>query len=174
MRSPPASRGCERAGAPRASRGSASRDGLLPVLEAQDAALVLGEGVECLGQEARHGLAADAARLDEPGDPEPAEMPRDERLAEPDALDELGDGRLTLGEALDDPQPVHVGEGLVDEADRAQLVGLVDDGRDGRADVRWGWGQEAALRVRRRRRIRARPTTLLRAEGSTTIYINMR
>ena len=77
-----------------------------------------------------------------PATPEPAEVPRDERLAEPDPLDELGDGRLALGEALDDPQAVHVGERLVDDAQRAQVVGLVDDGRDGRADVRGGGCQD--------------------------------
>ena len=81
---------------------------------------------------------------DEARAPEPAEVPRHERLAEPDPLDELGDGRLALGEALHDPQPVHVGERLVDEAQGAQLVGLVDDGGEGRADVGRGWGQDAS------------------------------
>src|SRR5262245_26793406 len=68
-------------------------------------------------------------------------MPRHERLAEPDPLDQLRHGRLALGEALDDPQPVHVGEGLVDDAQGAELLGLVHDGRDGRSEVRGGWGQ---------------------------------
>ena len=105
---------------------------------------MLGEGAEGLGQEAGDGLAADAPGLDEAGDAEPAEVPRHERLAQPDPLDELGDGGLALGEALDDAQAVHVGEGLVDEAQGAQVLGLVDDGRDGRADVRGGRCQGVA------------------------------
>ena len=48
-----------------ARRASRSRGGPLPVLDAQDAALVLGERAEGLGQEAGHGLATDAPRLDE-------------------------------------------------------------------------------------------------------------
>jgi hypothetical protein len=44
--------------------------------------------------------------------------------------DELGDGGLGLGEAADDPQPVDVGEGLVDEPQLAQVAGLDDRGRD--------------------------------------------
>src|SRR5215216_3076890 len=71
-------------------------------------------------------------------------MPRDERLAEPDALDELRDRRLTLGKALDDPEPVDVGERLVDEAQGPQLLGLVHDGRDCRAEVRGRGGQDDA------------------------------
>ena len=86
-------------------------------------------------------LAPDAAGLDKPGDAQPAQVPRHERLAEPDALDQLGDRGLALGEPLDDPQAVHVGEGLVDDAQRAELVGLVERRRDGRANVRGRWGQ---------------------------------
>ena len=117
------------------------------MLEAKDSALVVGEGAKRLGQEAGHGLAADAPRVDEPGCPESAQVPRDERLAQADPFDQLGHAGLALREALDDPQPIHVRKGLVDDADRAQLVGLVDDGRNGRADVRWGRGL-TGLRVR--------------------------
>jgi hypothetical protein len=50
-------------------------------------------------------------------------------------IDELGHRGLALGEAADDPEPVDVGQGLVDEADRAEVVGLVDDRGDGRTDA---------------------------------------
>ena len=52
------------------------------------------------------------------------------------------DRGLAVGEAPDDAQPVHVGEGLVERAQVAQVVGLEDDRRDGRADAgggRHGW-----------------------------------
>jgi hypothetical protein len=135
------------------------------VFEAEDAALMLGKGAESLGEQARDGLTADATRLDEAGDSEPPEMPRDERLAQPDALDELGDGRLALGEALDDAQAVHVRERLVDETQRAQVLWLVDDGRDGRADVCGGRCQ-MTLRM-------PGPDRVFAVDGSTLIYINM-
>jgi hypothetical protein len=50
-------------------------------------------------------------------------------------LDELRDRGGTGRQALDDPQPVDIGQGTVEQSDLAQLVGLVDDGRDGRADA---------------------------------------
>jgi len=135
------------------------------VLEAEDTTLVLGEGAEGLGEEARDGLATHAARLDEAGNAETPEMPRHEGLTQPDPLDELGDGCLALGEALDDSQAVHVREGLVDEAQRAQVFGLVDDGRDGRTDV-CGGGCQMMLRM-------PGPDRVLAVDGSTPIYINM-
>jgi hypothetical protein len=49
-------------------------------------------------------------------------------------LDQLGDRRRAGGQALDDPEPVDIGQRSVEQSDLAQLVGLVDDGRDGRAD----------------------------------------
>ena len=58
-----------------------------------------------------------------------------------DLRDELGDGRLACGEAPDDPQPVDVGEGLVDEAQLAQLVRL-DDGVGDRAANAGGRGAQ--------------------------------
>ena len=91
--------------------------------------------VEGLGHEPADRLAADPAGRHEARGAEPAEVPRDERLGQADLGDELGDARLAVGEAADDPQPVHVGEGLVDEAQLAQVVGLDDGGRDRRADA---------------------------------------
>ena len=51
----------------------------------------------------------------------------DERLRQADVGDELGDARLALGQATDDAQAVHVGEGLVEGTQLAQVVGLGDD-----------------------------------------------
>ena len=56
----------------------------------------------------------------------------------PDVGDELGDAGLALGEALDDAQAVHVGEGLVEGAQLAQVLGLEDDRGDGRAEAGGG------------------------------------
>ena len=53
----------------------------------------------------------------------------DERLRQPDVGDELGDRGLALGQAADDAQPVHVGQGLVEGAQLAQVLGLDDDRR---------------------------------------------
>ncbi len=50
-------------------------------------------------------------------------------------VDELGDGGFALGQALDDAEPIDVGQGLVELADVTQLVGRVDDGRDRGADA---------------------------------------
>ena len=74
-------------------------------------------------------------------------------------LDELRDRGGTGRQAPDDPQPVDIGQGTVEQSDLAQLVGLVDDGRDGRADAgrRWAQGEAPGRRER---------------EGSTRIYIN--
>jgi hypothetical protein len=46
-------------------------------------------------------------------------------------IDQLGHRCRTVGQALNDPQPVHVGEGLVKQPNLAQVIGLVDDGRNG-------------------------------------------
>ena len=54
-------------------------------------------------------------------------MPADEWLREPNVLDEVGHAGVAAGEPLDDPQSVDVGQGLVDEAELSQLLGLVDD-----------------------------------------------
>ena len=64
--------------------------------------------------------------------------------------DELRDAGLALGEAPHDAQAVHVGEGLVEGAQLAQVVGLEDDRGERRAEsgggrhvgwgLRGGWG----------------------------------
>lgn len=90
-------------------------------------------------------------------------MPRDERLAETHVLDELGDRRLTLGEPADDPKAVDVGERLVDEADGSELLGLVDDRREGGPDPGGRGTQGDAPRMGDGA-----------AVGSIGVYINMR
>lgn len=90
-------------------------------------------------------------------------MPRDERLREPDLGDELGDGRLRGREAADDPEPVDVGESLVDEAQLAQLLGLEDGVRERAADAGRRGAQGAVLRY-----------GVAGAIGSTAVYINGR
>lgn len=85
-------------------------------------------------------------------------MPRDERLRQPDLGHELGDRRLGGRETADDPKAVDVGEGLVDEAQLAQLVGLEDRVREGAANA-GGRGAQDRLRVGR---------TVV----STAVYIN--
>jgi hypothetical protein len=85
-------------------------------------------------------------------------VPGNERLGQPDLRDELGDGRLARGETPDDAEAVDVGQGLVDEAQLAQLVGLEDGVGDRAADV-GARGAQGSLR-------RRRPVV------STTVYIN--
>ncbi len=84
--------------------------------EAQDRALTGRELGEGLLAQAADGLAALAPRLDDAGSPEATEVPRHERLREPDVGDELRDGRLALRQATDDAQAVHVGHDLVEGA----------------------------------------------------------
>ena len=102
--------------------------------QAEDRPLAGDEGLERLGTEAARRLAAVPAGLDEPGGPQPADMPADERLGQPDFLDQVRHRRVAVREALDDAEPIDVGECLVDDPQLAELVGLVDDRGDGRTD----------------------------------------
>jgi hypothetical protein len=45
-------------------------------------------------------------------------------------LDQLGHGRIALGQPPQDSKAIDVGEGLVEQADGAQVVWLVDDRGD--------------------------------------------
>ena len=103
--------------------------------QAEDLALALEERLEGSRQEPADRLATDAAGLDEAGGAEAADVPRDERLRQADVVDELGDRRLGAGKPLDDPEAVHVSEGLVEGSQGTQLLGLVDDRRDRAADA---------------------------------------
>ena len=62
-------------------------------------------------------------------------MPGHERLRQPDLLDEVGNAGVGLGETPDDPQPVDVGERLVDEPELAEILRLEDGVGDRAADV---------------------------------------
>ena len=62
-------------------------------------------------------------------------MPADQRLRQPDFLDQVGDGGVAAGESPDDPQAIDVGEGLVDDPKLAKVLGLVDDRREGRTNA---------------------------------------
>lgn len=75
-------------------------------------------------------------------------------------LDQLGDAGGPGRQALHDPQPIDVGEGPVEQADLTQLVGLVDDGRNGRADPNGGRAQDRGS------------GNGVERDGSTLIYIN--
>ena len=61
-------------------------------------------------------------------------------------IDELGHRRRARGQALDDAQAVDVGERLVEAAQLAQVIGLIDDRGDRRADVGGRRGQGFELR----------------------------
>jgi hypothetical protein len=129
---------------------------------AEDGALAGGEFGEGFLAQAADGLAAFAAGLHDARGTEAAEMPRDERLAEADMGDQLGDGCLAGGQAAHDAQAVHVGHDLVECAQLAQVVGLGDGRGDGAADPGWrggqGWGSRLGFVV----------------VASTTVYINRR
>ena len=77
--------------------------------------------------------------------------------------DELRDGRLAVGQAADDAQPVHVGHDLVEGTQLAQVFGLGDGRGDraadpgGRGGQGWGSGSGWCAVV-----------------ASTTVYINRR
>jgi hypothetical protein len=61
-------------------------------------------------------------------------VPADEGLRQADLLDQVRDRGVAVREALDDAEPIDVGERLVDDPQLAELVGLVDDRGDGRTD----------------------------------------
>jgi hypothetical protein len=108
------------------------RDG---AVEPEHASLAGDLGVERLRPERAHGLATAPAGRHQPGGTQPAQVPADERLGQAHVLDEVGDGCRTLGETLDDPQPMDVGERLMETTEIAQVVGLVDDRGEGRAEA---------------------------------------
>jgi hypothetical protein len=93
------------------------------------------ERLERVGPEAADRFATLPARPDQAGRAQPPDMPAHQWLRQPHFLDQIGHGRLTAGEAADDPEPVDVGECLVDDPQLAQLFGLVDDRRERRADA---------------------------------------
>jgi hypothetical protein len=62
-------------------------------------------------------------------------MPADQWLRQPDFLDQVGHRSVAAGESPDDPQPIDVGKGLVDDPKFAKVLGLVDDRRKGRTNA---------------------------------------
>jgi hypothetical protein len=123
----------------------AGRDG-----QAEDLRLARAERLEGFRKQPAEGLAAAPSGHDQPGGAEPAHVPRHERLRQPDLRDELRDGRLAVRQAPDDPEPVDVGERLVDETQLAQLIWLEDGVGDRAANVGAG-GAQGELREGDRR-----------------------
>jgi hypothetical protein len=102
------------------------------------------EGLERFRPEPAERLAAAPPRLDETGRAKPPDVPAHERLRQADVLDEVAHGRMPVGQPLDDPEPVDVRECLVDDAKLPQVVRLVDDAGESRADPRARRAQDAS------------------------------
>lgn len=119
------------------------------------------ELIEGLCAQAADRLATPTAGHDDPGSPEAPEVPRDERLRQPDMGDELRDGRLALRQAAHDAQAIHVGHDLVEGTQLAELFGLGDGRGDGAADPGGRGGQGGT------------PAGGLDVVASTTVYINV-
>ena len=100
-------------------------------------------------------------RLDHACGAQAADMPRDQRLRQPDVVDQLGHGRVAGHEPAHDPEPVDVGHGLVEDAQLAQVLGRRDGRRNGAANAGSGGGQVGDSA--------AGPSI-----ASTTVYINGR
>ena len=104
---------------------------------AQENAFAFGDLTKDIGTELAHDFAAGALGLDDAGGPEPPDVPRNPRLAEPDGVDQFADGRGALSQPSDDAKPVDVRERFVEDAQLAKIVGLVDDCGDCAPEVRW-------------------------------------
>jgi hypothetical protein len=91
-------------------------------------------------------------------------MPGDERLRQADRGHEVRDRGVAGREDADDPEAVHVGQGLVDQPELAQLLGLKDRVGDRAADVGAGRAQREGLRVL--------VGDACRPVGSMPVYIN--
>ena len=89
-------------------------------------------------------------------------MPADQRLRQPDFLDQVGDGSVAASQSPDDPQSIDVGERLVDDPQLTKVLGLVDDRRKGRANAGARGGQSVS----------PEGVGLLRRVTSTAVYIN--
>jgi hypothetical protein len=100
--------------------------------DAKDRALSRGELGERLLAQSADRLTPLSSGLDDSGGPQATEMPRNERLGQPDVGDQLRDGGLALGQTTDDAQAVHVGHHLVESTQLAELFWL-GDGRGDRA-----------------------------------------
>jgi hypothetical protein len=108
--------------------------GGLVLAEPQELTLARRLHIERLRAEGADRLAAASARGDQARGTQPAQVPAHQRLRQADVLDEIPDGGRAAGEAPDDAQAVDVGERLVEQPQLAKVIGLVDDGRERRAD----------------------------------------
>jgi hypothetical protein len=72
-------------------------------------------------------------------------VPADERLRQADVLDQVRDAGVSEREALDDAQPVDVGERLVDDPELAEVFGRVGDGGERGPDSGPGRAQRGFL-----------------------------
>ncbi len=82
----------------RAAHETAPCAGAGGLVEAERPRLAAGEHRERLGDDGVDGLAALPPRGDEPDLAQLAQVPRDERLGQPDVLDQLGDRGGAVGE----------------------------------------------------------------------------
>ncbi len=112
--------------------------------DAQHAGLLGGEGGKRLRNDGVDDLAAIAAGSNHANIAQLAEVPRDERLGEAHALDQLGHRGRAIREQPQDPQPVHIGKDLVEVPQLAQVVGLVHDVGEGAAEPCGGGRHEVA------------------------------
>ena len=87
-------------------------------------------------------------RFDETCGAKARQVPADERLRQPDMLDQVRDARIPLRESTHDAQAVHVGQCLVNDLELAQVVRLIHDRGQRRADSSRGGTQEVPPRRR--------------------------
>ena len=100
-------------------------------------------------------------------------MPRHERLAEPDALDQLGHRRFALGEPLDDPQTIHVGERLVHDAQGAEVARLKTLPEAEREKAKLDLHTPAYAVPKRDAALTPNFTKTTAADGTVTLHINL-
>ena len=79
-------------------------------------------------------LAARPAGLDQAGRPQPAQVPRHERLRQVHVMHQVGHGARRVGEPLEHAQPGRVGQRLVHHGDLPQVLRRRGHGGDGGAD----------------------------------------
>ena len=114
--------------------------------DAEDGPLARGDLVEGLRTEADDDLAPVALGRDETGVAKTLDMMGDERLGQSDVLDEVADGRGAARQAADDAEAIDVGQRLVERAQAAEVLGLLDERGDRAADPGRGRGQGCTLR----------------------------
>jgi hypothetical protein len=104
---------------------------------AQEDSLALGDLTKDVGTKLADDLAAGPLGFHDAGSSESTDVPRNQRLAEPDGIDQFAYGCRALRKPSDDAKAVNVRERLVENAQLAKIVGLIDDCGDGAPEVRW-------------------------------------